>query len=89
MHQRNLPVINENGTTIALIAEGGDIWNDDACDVLLSFCNIYLMEYYALPMNSQFIERGVKESGVISSEDGGGQTVVFSLYSKESWFQMH
>ena len=52
MQQRNLPVIKENGTAIALIAKGGDIWHDDACDILISFRNIYLKKYSVLPTNT-------------------------------------
>jgi len=63
---RNLPVVQENSRAIALIANGGDIWSDDACDILTSFRNIYLYQYSSLPTNTQFTERGVKESGVVS-----------------------
>ena len=64
--QRNLPVVQENTQAIALIAKGGDIWSDDACNILTSFRNIYLYQYSSLPTNTQFTERGVKESGVVS-----------------------
>ena len=80
MQQRNSPLVKENGTAIALIAEGGAIWNEDACDVLLSFRNIYLMEYSALPTNTQFTERGVKESGVVSlGRRGETNRSIFSI----------
>ena len=66
MQQRNLPVVRENGEAIYLIATGGDIWSDDACKVLSAFRTTYLNEYSALPTNTQFTERGVKESGYTS-----------------------
>ena len=66
MQQRNLPVVRANIQAINLIAEGGDIWSDDACEVLSAFRTVYLKEYSALPTNTQFTERGVKESGTTS-----------------------
>ena len=64
--QRNLPVVQENIQAIALIANEGNIWSDDACAILIFFHNIYFYQYSSLPTNTQFTERGVKESGVVS-----------------------
>ena len=66
MQQRNLPVVRAHSQAINLIAEGGDIWSDDTCKVLSAFRTVYLKEYSALPTNTQFTERGVKESGTTS-----------------------
>ena len=80
MQQRNLPVIRENTAAIALIAKGGDIWDDGACEILLSFRNTYLHKYSALPTNTQFTERGVKESGVVSlGRRGETNRSIFSI----------
>ena len=85
MQQRNLPIIRENAAAIALIDKGGDIWHADVCEILVSFRNIYLQKYSALPTNTQFTEHGVKESGVVSL---GRQIIVSFQYHEESLFQM-
>ena len=55
-----------NSIPIALLANGHDIWNVSATNSLSEFKKLYLYNYAALPTNSQFTERGVKESGYVS-----------------------
>ena len=57
---------SSNTVPIQLIALGGDIWNANACTHLVAFANIYRYNYSALPTNSQFTERGMKESGYVT-----------------------
>ena len=59
-------MVKENWETIKCIAEGGDIWHPTASLPLKSFRDLYLRTYSALPTNTQFTERGVKESGYVS-----------------------
>ena len=33
---------------------------------LVNFCQLYLEQYSAFPTNTQFVERGVKESGFVA-----------------------
>ena len=84
MQQRNSPAV---GPAIALIVEGGDIWSDTTSDILVPFCNIYLFKYSALPTNTQFTERGFKESGVVSlGKRGETNRSIFYLPRKpNSW----
>ena len=79
MQQRKLPVVRAHSQAINLIAEGGDISSDDACKVLSAFRTVYLKEYSALPTNTQFTERGVKESGHTSIGRRGEMTKASSL----------
>ena len=66
LNVRNLPVVINNRTAIYIIAAGGNIWHSDATTSLLAFRNLYLHQYSAFPTNTQFVERGVKESGYVS-----------------------
>lgn len=71
MYTRSLSLFSENSAAIALIAGGANIWNSSLWNQsnkkpLLKFCNLYLHQYSALPTNTQFVERGVKESGYVS-----------------------
>ena len=61
-----MQVVQQNTDAIALIADGCDIWNNSATPVLTSFCDLYLTRYLALPTNTQFTKRGVKELGYLS-----------------------
>ena len=65
MTTRILPVVKENMDAIELIAQGKDIWMERN-PTLYSFRLLYLIRYSALPTNTQFTERGVKESGYVS-----------------------
>ena len=65
MTTRILPVVQENMDAIELIAQGKDIWMERN-PTLYSFRLLYLIRYSALPTNTQFTERGVKESGYVS-----------------------
>jgi len=60
------PVVKDNYRAISMIADGGNIWASNPCDTLLQFQQLYLHCYAALPTNTQFTERGVKESGYVS-----------------------
>ena len=67
MHCRSsIPIITQNTEAINKIAVGQDMWAKDADPVLLRFRQQYLEQYSALPTNTQFVERGVKESGYVS-----------------------
>ena len=55
-----------NTVQIRLIADGCDIWSAYSLPCLVSFSQMYQTHYAALPANSQFTERGVKESGYVS-----------------------
>ena len=66
MQQRSLPVVIENNRAIRMIADGHNMWAPNACDTLKEFRLLYLHRYAALPTNTQFTERGVKESGYVS-----------------------
>lgn len=63
---RNLPFFAEHIAAIRLIGQGRDCWSYTAPQNLESFRLLYLHEYSALPTNTQFVERGVKESGYVT-----------------------
>ena len=65
MNARSLPIVADNYEALRLIAIGEDMWRCDASPILISFRNQFLMQYPALPTNTQFVERGVKESGYV------------------------
>ena len=58
--------IQEHILPLQLIANGHNIWHSDAPTVLTKFRQLYVEQLSALPTNSQFTERGVKESGYVS-----------------------
>ena len=60
------PFVIEHKVAIQLISQGYDIWEDAAPTPLVAFRNLYQARYAALPTNSQFTERGVKESSYIT-----------------------
>ena len=57
-----------NIVAIRLIADGRDIWDNTSTKTtpLSLFADCYRLNYAALPTNSQFTERGVKESGYVT-----------------------
>ena len=63
---RNSPIYTNNIIPIRLIASGFDIWDHNATTHLLQFADIYRFNISAFPTNSQFTERGVKESGYVT-----------------------
>ena len=63
---RRLPFIQRNQAALALIMNGGDMWADHVCATLNDFKTIYLHEFVAPPVNTQFVERGVKESDYVA-----------------------
>ena len=63
---QNSPFFVTNAVQIRLIADGCDIWSAGSQPCLLSFAHLYRTHYSALPTNTQFTERGVKESGYVS-----------------------
>ena len=68
-----------------LISNGADIWREDHLNQqLLDFCQLYLEQYSAFPTNTQFVERGVKESGfvVLSRRDEKNRTILTLSRSK-------
>ena len=62
---KNLPFVKNNAAAISLVADGRDMWNGSV-PALVEFRKIYLLRYAALPTNTQFGERGVKESGYVT-----------------------
>ena len=62
----NSPIYTNNIVPIRLIASGGDIWNHNSTTDLLQFADVYRFNYSSLLTNSQFTERGVKESGYVT-----------------------
>ena len=80
MKQHSLPVVEDNSLTIDQISGGWDIWRSAASLPLKSFCLLYLHKYAALPTNTQFIERGAKESGyVFLGRRGETNRIVFKI----------
>jgi len=64
---RKIPFVRENAATLTLIANGINIWDENyTLPFMSSFKDIYSQRYSALPTNTQFGERGVKESGYVS-----------------------
>ena len=64
MQQRQLPLLHNNLDLLPLLSNVCDLW----ADVPLSrqhqqLRDIYLQRYSAIPSNTQFTERGVKEAG--------------------------
>ena len=51
---------------IRLIALGCDIWDHNVTPDLLQFADVYRFNFSSLPTNSQFTERGAKESGYVT-----------------------
>ena len=62
---RNLPFVKNNATALSLVADGIDMWNV-SIPALVELQTTYIHRYAALPTNTQFGERGVKESGYVS-----------------------
>ena len=64
---RCLPLCQEIAAALSLIANGIDIWTKQInIPCLSTYSLLYLHRYSALPTNTQFGERGVKESGYVS-----------------------
>ena len=51
---------------ISLVAGGSNIWAPNKNTILKDFKETYIFEYTALPMNTQFVGRGVKESSYVA-----------------------
>ena len=65
MSAQNLPYINDNAAAVDLIMNGTNIWTHNSSPTISTFKYLYLHEYAALPINIQFDERGVKNSGYV------------------------
>ena len=63
MKTRGLPIIKNNYLMISVISHGVDIWASNTDPI---YHNIYLLNDAALPTNTQFTERGVKDSDFVS-----------------------
>eukprot|EP00957_Ditylum_brightwellii_P149607 11392279-Ditylum_brightwellii.AAC.1 len=63
---RQLKCVIDNSDAIKYVAGAADLWGHDACGEVLAFCNRFLLKYSSFPTNTQFIERGVKDSGYVS-----------------------
>ena len=66
MSIRNLQCIKDYPTAISLVAGGSNIWAPNTNIILNDFKERYIFEYAALPINTQFVEIGVKESGYVA-----------------------
>ena len=67
MKQRQLPLLRDNVDLFSLLSSGCIFWAEAAISVRLQqLRDIYLYQYSAMPSNTQFTERGVKESGYVS-----------------------
>ena len=64
---RNSPFYTQHAVSLRLISLGHDIWSENTNSILRVFANLYRYRYSALPINSQFTERDVKESGYFLS----------------------
>ena len=60
------PFVQENQVAIRLLSQGGNIWTNSTLPPLLQFKHLYQTRYAALPINSQFTKRGVKESSYVT-----------------------
>ena len=70
MYNRSLAIFRNHYAAVTLIAGGIDLWDSSLWTnshkrTLLQFRRVYLYEYCALPTNTHFVERGVKESGYV------------------------
>ena len=64
---QRLPIVRDNKVVLTLIANGVNIWDKNyTLPFIALFCNTYSNRYSALPTNTQFGERGVKESGYVT-----------------------
>ena len=62
-----LPVMQLHPAAVQLISGGADIWQENQLNrSLIDFRQLYLEQYSAFPTNTQFVERGVKESGFVA-----------------------
>ena len=66
MTARALPYIRDNYLAVRLVTLGIDMWSPTTVIPLLQFHQVFLHQYFSFPTNTQFFERGVKESGYIS-----------------------
>lgn len=65
-HTRMLPFVTENSTGLRLIASGQSLWGQCNDATLVSLRKKFLKRFAAVPTNTQFTERGVKECGYVS-----------------------
>ena len=66
MTARTLPSIRDNYVAVTLVALGHDMWSPTIVGPLLQLRQVFLREFSSFPTNTQFVERGVKESGYVS-----------------------
>ena len=66
MMTRSLPIVSNHQAAIRLIAIGEDMWAINDNPLLVALREDYLHQYAAVPTNTQFVERGVKESGYVT-----------------------
>lgn len=60
-------MVRDNAAPLHLISNGVDIWQQNSHnEVIQAFKSLYKYQYAALPTNTQFGKRGVKESGYVS-----------------------
>ena len=89
MQTRQIPIVANNAGAIKEIASGNDIWTDTTYDLLSNLHRQYLEQYAALPTNTQFMERGVKESGYVLLDIDARRTKQYSrLHEEESYLRL-
>ena len=66
MQTRALPCIQNNAAAVQLVSIGVSLWECTTIKPLQDFRTLFLYQYSSLPTNTQFVERGVKESGYVT-----------------------
>ena len=66
METRINPNVAPYFDALQMIANGEDMWEDTCDETLKVFRNNFIFKFSALPTNTQFTKRGVKESGFVS-----------------------
>ena len=64
----NLPIVQENVTIIRLIKDGYNLWKAAKykSPVIISYQTFFMLRLGRLPRNTQFTERGVKDSKYVT-----------------------
>ena len=89
MQLRDLPFVKTHRDTLTRIVDGEDIWSVNTN--LSAFVDLYRSRYAALPTNTQFTEREVKESSYVSLGQRGekNRTVMSTARTRQMPDAMH
>ena len=67
MKTREMSIIRSHGAALALISAGQDMWDSLRTNrYLQELKENYLLNFSSLPVNTQFVERGVKSSNYVT-----------------------